>query len=187
VQAALNEIDSKPKVAARKSNFYKNLADYEKVTGIGIVSLNSNNMPITDERFVARSDFKKFIINTTELPIEIIEDAQIKIISPVLDEDNYKWKGLYQGVPINFAMTDAEFKNAVLRKEISFQHGSIIRCALNIYKKFDEIGNVIITGYSVVTVIETGDGAISSETAQGRRYRAHRRFNKNQEGLFEDS
>jgi hypothetical protein len=39
VQAALNEIDSKPKVTARKSNFYKNLAGYEKVTGIGIVSL----------------------------------------------------------------------------------------------------------------------------------------------------
>lgn len=154
VDAVSYEVDSNPKVATRKSNFYKNLAGYEKVTGIGIVSLNHNNMLVTAERFIPRSDFYRFIIHTNQLPIEIIENAQIKIISPVLDEDNYKWKGLYGGIPISFSMTDAEFKRAVLRKEISFQHGNIIQCVLNIYRKYDEIGNVIITGYSVVTVIE---------------------------------
>ena len=55
-------------------------------------------------------------------------------------------------------MTDTEFKNAVLRKEISFQRGNIIECVLVSYRKFDEIGNIIITGYSVVTVIKITNG-----------------------------
>ena len=66
----------------------------------------------------------------------------------------FKWKGLYQGTPISFSMKDTEFRNSVLREEISFQHGSVINCVLNIHREFDEIGDVVITGYSVVTVIK---------------------------------
>lgn len=184
ISAASKAIDHNLKVAARKSNFYKNLADYEKVTGIGIAPLDKNNRPTTDENFVPRSDFRKFIIFTNDLPTEIVEDAKIEIISPVLKEGNYKWKGVYQGDAISFSMTDAEFKNSVLREEISFQHGSVIECVLNIHRKFDEVGDVVITGYSVVTVIQKTDGVTSFETTQGRRYKAHKKFIKDQESLF---
>lgn len=184
INAASNAIDCNLKVAARKSNFYKNLANYEKVTGIGIVPLDRDNRPTTNENFVSRSDFRKFIIFTNDLPTEIIEDAQIEIISPVLKEGNYKWKGVYQGDAISFSMTDAEFKNSVLREEISFQHGSVIECVLNIHRKFDEVGDVVITGYSVVTVVQKTDGVTSFETGQGKRFKAHKKFIKDQETLF---
>lgn len=186
VEAAVIEIDNTPKIAARKSNFYKNLEGYEKVTGIGVVSLNHNNMPTADERFISRSEFKNFIVIPNQLPVETVENAEIKIISPVLEGNSYRWRGLYKGVPINFSMIDNEFKNAVLHKEISFQRGNAIECVLNIYRKFDEIGNIVITGYSVVTVIKITDGVRSSETAQGKRHKASQRFNKNQEGLFDN-
>lgn len=52
--AAIHELNRSAKITARKSNFYGNLAAYEKVTGVGIVTLNNNNIPITDELFVAR-------------------------------------------------------------------------------------------------------------------------------------
>ena len=81
-------------------------------------------------------------------------------------------------------MTDVGFKNSVLRKEISFQRGNIIECVLNIYRKLDEFGNVIITRYSVVTVIKITNGTTSSETTQGRRYKERKRFDKRQDELF---
>jgi hypothetical protein len=121
VDHVVRELNRNAKITARKSNFYRNLAHYERVTGIGIVTLNNNNIPITDELYVSRADFSGFVVHRNEIPTETIEDAEIKIISPVLEEDNYKWKGLYKGIVISFSMTDAEFKNAVLRKEISFQ------------------------------------------------------------------
>lgn len=133
---------------------------------------------------MARSDFNKFLVRGNEIPPETIDNAEIKIISPVLEEDNYKWRGLYKGNTISFSMTDTEFKNAVLRKEISFQRGNIIECVLSIYRKFDEIGNIIITGYSVVTVIKITNGTASLETAAGRRYKERKRFDDNQNDLW---
>ena len=82
MDAVTNEINRNPKITARKSNFYRNLVGYEKVTGLGVVSLNDNNLPITDEHFISRSDFNKFLINRDQLPIETVENAEIKIISP---------------------------------------------------------------------------------------------------------
>lgn len=182
--AAASAISNHLKIAARKSNFYKYLAGYEKVTGVGLLPLDKHNQPTADAKYVPRSDFKNFILFTNSLPTEIVEDAQIEIISPVLKEGNYKWKGVYQDAPISFSMNDAEFKDSVLREEISFQHGSIIECVLSIQRKFDEIGDVVITGYSVATVIQKTDGTTSLETLQGKRFKARKKFTKDQQNLF---
>ena len=182
--AAVSALNGNLKVAARKSNFYKNLADYEKVTGIGLLPLDKFNQPTADEKHIPRSDFHRFILFTNILPTEIVEDAQIEIISPVIMEGNYKWKGMFRDEPISFSMNDAEFKNSVFREEISFQHGSIIECVLSIQRKFDEVGDVIITGYSVATVIRKTDGVATLETVQGKRYKAHKKFTKDQQDLF---
>lgn len=182
--AAANAISNNLKIAARNSNFYKNLAGYEKVTGVGMLPLDKDNQPTADAKYVPRSDFNKFILFTNTLPTEIVDDAQIEIISPVLKEGNYKWKGVYLDAPISFTMSDAEFKDSVLREEISFQHGSIIECVLSIHRKFDEIGDVVITGYSVATVIKKTDGVASLETVQGKRFKAHKKFTKDQQNLF---
>jgi len=128
-EAAFNALSGNLKVAARKSNFYKSLSEYSKVTGVGLLPLDKNNKPTADENYIPQSDFKNFIIFTNTLPTEIIDDAEIEIISPVLKEGNYRWKGMYQDMPISFTMNDVEFKDSVMREEISFQHGSIIQCA----------------------------------------------------------
>ena len=146
--------------------------------------MDQDNVPVANERFVPRADFKNHILLTNELPVESIESAMVEIVSPVLKGGNYHWKGVYQGKPISFAMTDAEFKNSVLRKEVSFQHGSSIECVLQVSRKLDEFGEVLITGYSVPTVIQKVDGEQKFETAQGRRYRAHKKFKEGQIDLF---
>jgi len=172
------------KIHARKSNFYKLLDQYEKVTGIAFSPLDQNNVPVAKERFVPRADFKNHILLTNELPVEFIESATIEIVSPVLKGGNYHWKGVYQGKPISFTMTDVEFKNSVLRKEVSFQHGSSIECVLQVSRKLDEFGEVIIIGYAVPTVIQKVDGEQKFETTQGRRYKLNKKFKEGQIELF---
>lgn len=183
--AASDAIGSSLKVTARKSNFYRNLAGYEKVTSIGMARLDRSNIPTAPEKVIPRSDFRKFIIFTNELPTEVVEDARIEIISPVLKEGPYRWKGLYQGTAISFVMRDRDFTNSVLRKEISFQHGSIIDCILSIHRKFNEVGDIGITGYSVETVLKKADGGISLETVQGKSYKAYKKLIEGQKDLFD--
>lgn len=184
VESASTAIDGSLKVAVRRSNFYKNLIGYKRVTGIGLTPLTKDSIPTENEKFIGRSDFSKFIILTDRLPVLIVEDAMIEIVAPVLKEGNYHWKGIYQATPISFSMIDEEFKNTVLREEMSFQHGSVIECVLNIHRKFDEIGDVVVTGYSVVTVIKKTDGPVSFETIQGKRHLARKKFAEDQIDLF---
>lgn len=172
------------KIHARKSNFYRLLDQYSKVTGIGLSQLDQNNAHLSNERFIPRADFKNHILLTNDLPVESIESAMVEIVSPVLKGGNYHWKGVYQGKPISFVMTDAEFKNSVLRKEVSFQHGSSIECVLQVSRKLDEFGEVVVTGYSVPTVIQKVDGEQKFETTQGRRYKVQSKFKEGQMDLF---
>jgi len=160
------------------------LSGYERVTAVGFVPVDLMQQPIETERVVLRSEFQRYVLTTNELPVETIDDAQIEIVAPVLKEGNYKWKGIYDGEHINFSMTDAEFKNSVLRNEVSFQHGTRINCVLQIFRKLDELGEVLVTGYSVVTVLEKIDAGLAVETLQGKRHRAVKRQLANQQNLF---
>jgi hypothetical protein len=184
IEKAAKVVEQNLKIQSRRSNFYKYLSGYEKVTAVGFSSLDNEDHEVAQERLVRRADFSKYILIDNTLPTETIESAVIEIIAPVLKEGNYKWKGIYGGVPISFWMTDAEFKNSVLQKQLTFQHGSCINCVLNIQRKFNEIGEVEITGYSVITVIEKTDAGITIETPQGKKHRAYKKFIKDQQGLF---
>lgn len=184
LDSASTAIDENFRVAVRKSNFYKNLVNCRKVSGVGFSSLDKDSNPIDHEKYVPRPDFRKFILLSDTLPIEVVEGAKVEIVSPVLREGNYHWKGIYEGVSISFIMSDEEFKNSVLREEVTFQHGSFIECVLNVHKKFNEVGDVVITGYSVGTVIKKTDGRNELETIQGKRYLARREMIKRQMNLF---
>lgn len=180
-------IEQNLKIHARKSNFYRALDNYKKVTGVSFSPLSGDGIPVADERLVPRSEFKLHILTTNELPVETIENATVEIVSPVLKEGNYRWKGVFQGLPISFTMADAEFKSTVLRREVSFQHGSIINCVLHVSRKFDEIGDIVVTGYSVPTVLQKSDGAQTFETRQGKRHKAQNKFKEGQIDLFQNS
>lgn len=184
IEGAAKAVEQNLKIQTRRSNFYRVLSNHEKVTGVGFSAIDQNGKAIEQEKFVPRADFKRYVLITNELPVETIDGAFIEIVAPVLKEGNYKWRGIYEGESISFSMTDAEFKTSVLREEVSFQHGSGINCVLHIFRKFDELGEVVITGYSVVTVIEKADGASTYETPQGKKHRAYKKFIENQAGLF---
>lgn len=184
VKMGLEVVDDNLKIVLRRSNLFKQLDNCHKVAQLGVANLDTNNRLIGEEKIVKRSDFPKFILKSNDLKSITIENAIIEIVSPVLKEGNYKWKGIYLDEPIPFSMTDKEFKEDVLNEKVSFQHGTTIECVLNIHRKLDEVGEIFITGYSVETVILKVDGQVSEETPQGKRYKYEKKQIDGQGDLF---
>jgi hypothetical protein len=187
IAAAARTLEHDLKVVTRRSNFYRGLLDYNKVTAVGFTPVPDPSTKPTEEHTVQRQDFAKFVLPSDKLPVEVVEDARIEIVAPVLKEGTYLWKGTYDGQPISFSMLDQEFKTSVVRREVSFVNGSTIDCVLNVHRKFDEVGDITITGYSVATVLAKSDGATSEETTQGKRHRLSRRLSAGQGHLFDKS
>lgn len=173
------------RVVARRSNFYRQLIDYENVAAVGFTLIvDTHSAP--PEETVQRNDFAKFVFRTDKLPTEIVNGAIVEIVAPVLKEGNYQWKGRYLGQSISFAMLDHDFKADVLQRRVSFQNGSAIECVLHIHRRFDEVGNIEVTGYSVATVLAKSDGSSAVETAQGKRYRQSKALTSSQGTLFDE-
>ncbi|HSV68914.1 MAG TPA: hypothetical protein VLI72_02290 [Methylibium sp.] len=172
------------KFTARRSNFFKLLLPYDKVTAVGW-SVHETAKPSV-EATVERKDFVQFILLTDKLPTQVIEEAVVQIAAPVITDSGMHWKGSYLGEPISFAMKDEAFKQMVMRREVSFQAGNAIRCRLEIEQKLDETGEPTITGYSVPVVIEKIDESGAVETPQGKRQRFYDKHVNDQQGLFGD-
>lgn len=183
VEKAAKHVSKNLKIIKRKSNFYTALSKKQEVTKVGFTVLSDDFVPQSDERQVDRSEFRKYVLNSNKLRAEEVE-AEIEIVSPVLKEGKYKWKGIYDDQTIGFDMLDLAFKDMVLLDNIPFQHGSYIICILRISRELDEVGDVKVTGYSVTTVIEKIDGSSSLETSQGRKYRHAKKYMERQGTLF---
>lgn len=173
------------KVATRKSNFYKALSTYEKVTQVGFSELSSSGDPLSEEKVIPRQEFPKFIIKSQDLKPLKNSSAYVEIVAPVLKDGKAKWKGVYEGQPINFSMNDKEFKMAVVSRQLSFKNGDGIVCVLLIHKKVDELGDIVTSGYSVDIVLENIHSGVSGETVQGKRYRHTKKMSDGQEDMFD--
>jgi len=174
------------RVIRARSDLYKNLLGYQKVTKISGQQLDINNKAISEPRIVERERFRDFILSTDELPKEIDETATIEVISPVLKKGKFKWRGIYEGDSIDFYMQDKEFKNSIYHKQVSFTNGISLKCVLEISKKMNEIGEIYAFKYSVHTVISYHLGENTFETDQGRSYFARKTSDKNQMKLFDE-
>ena len=98
--------------------------------------------------------------------------ATIEIISPVLSDARFRWKGIYNkgGETIDFYMSDDEFKKDMFDEKIVFKSGMCIDCILEIQRKMNELGKVVNISYTVITVIRTRFDKMEILTPQGKRY-----------------
>ncbi|RNI27385.1 hypothetical protein EFA69_14695 [Rufibacter immobilis] len=174
------------KIVKHKSNFYKTLQHYSKVTHVSFTRLNEQDEEIGQPKVLQKKDFGQFILDTDELPSVLDEQAQIEIISPVLSTGPYKWKGFYAatGEPIDFYMKDEDFKRDIIQKAVSFRSGSRIDCRLEVKRKLSETGLVIHSSYAVLTVLSVQDGQATVETPQGKKLKKEKELLKNQLALF---
>jgi hypothetical protein len=83
-------------------------------------------------------------------------------------------------------MLDPQFKASIVARKVHFQHGTRLRCVLNIHRKYDELGEVTVTGYSVDMVLDQSEtGAEFVETQQGRTYRHAKALRESQGDMFD--
>ncbi len=144
------EIDTKledKQVVRYISNFYTKIEKYDKVQKIGFKDVENDG----EEYIVDRQYFKNFILEDNK---EIIEDenATVEIISPILKEGKFKWRGIYNADKIDFSMGDSGFKEEVINGKHTFSNGSFIECKLQITIIFDEFGDEKRRSYSVKEV-----------------------------------
>jgi len=143
-------------VVRHVSNFYKKIDAYEKVQRIGFKDADLNSEYIVDRQY-----FKDFIL-VDDTTIEEDDDAIIEIVSPVLKEGRYNWRGKYKGEKIDFSMGDSLFKNEVIESKHKFGNGFSIECSLLITITFDEFGDEKRRSYSVKKVYATQEENIGS-------------------------
>ncbi len=132
------------------SNFYKKIDDYKKVEKIGFKDVTNNSKEI----IVERQYFKNFILEDN-VTTEEDDEAMIEIISPVLKEGKYNWRGKYKNEKIDFSMGDSKFKQEVIEGKHTFLNGSLILSNLHIKTTFDEFGDEKKKSYSVSKVYGT--------------------------------
>lgn len=169
-----NNTNAQKEIRKKQSVFYKQLADSTNISAISVEEKEINGRIYEQISSVNRDNFTDFILEAGELPPIEDKDAVIKIISPVLNENGkYKWRGEYNGEIIDFYMTDREFRRQILAKEIKFGANDSMSVVLVMNRKINEIGDEVITSYSVPLVLgyEYDNGAFI-ETANGRERRA---------------
>ena len=147
--ASIDENQLEQKLARPISNYYAKIEKYEKIRAVGFGN------EINNEYVVQRDEFRNFIL-IDDKEEEVDDDANIEIISPVLKEGRYKWRGIYKNESIDFSMGDSKFKDDIIDGRYDFGNGSFINCQLFITKTYDEFGNECKNrSYRVAKVYET--------------------------------
>lgn len=161
------------------SNYYTKINGYEKVEKIGFRNLS----PRTDEVIILRSKFKEFILVDDKTVTED-DDAEIEIISPVLKEGTFSWRGKYKEDRIDFSMGDSKFKSEVINGEHQFANGFVMTCLLQITITFDEFGDEKRRSHSVKKVYAIKES--KSGTYKLRPIGLKRKINMDQQSLFDE-
>lgn len=175
IDAIVSYFNADSKVVKHRSNFFETLIRSEKITHIETNQMYDNKV-VKTVKVVEKKEFYRYVVSESKLPMEIIEDARLEIISPVLNQQGkYKWKGIYKGVPIDFYLTDKDFKRLVFNGDISFHNGFSIACVLEIQRAIDELGELKVKKYSVPTVLSTFEGDVPTATEQGKKYLAQKK------------
>lgn len=165
-------LSASPRFCKCKSNFYEAVRGYPKVTKFNLRELNEKNRSRSGSLEVRREQFDYYILRSDELLPVKDNKATIEIISPVLKDARYRWKGIYNkgGETIDFYMNDEDFKKDMLDEKITFKSGMCIDCILEIQRKMNELGEVVNIGYTVETVIRTRFDKMEILTPQGKRH-----------------
>ncbi|MCB5191802.1 hypothetical protein LG198_13770 [Methylobacillus arboreus] len=161
------------------SNYYSRIIGYEKVEKIGFKNLSIK----TDEIVIPRSRFKDFILVDDKTVTED-DDAEIEIISPVLKEGTFNWRGSYKEQRIDFSMGDARFKNEVINGQHQFANGFVMSCLLQVTTTFDEFGDEKRRSYSVRKVYAIKESGSTNYTLRPLGFK--KKEGKDQRPLFDD-
>jgi hypothetical protein len=187
IDAAALLINQNTKSLVAKSNFFKKLIGYTKVTQLGVSASNEAGEILLPEKVITKGSFSKFVLQTKTLEPVINDTAVITVAAPMILEGYQSWMGVYRDQAITFKMNDKSFQDDVLAKKYRFTSGDGIRCELHTHQKLDQVGEVVTTGHSVEVVLDYIEGNEETETPQGRAYRHTKKQRDDQYQLFAGS
>lgn len=179
IQNAASDLNGDLRVVRRRSNFYDAIHHEHRIESVSFTFLD-NGQHLPNVVHIKRDAFIEFIALSGVLPVEIDDDANISIISPVLKKGRYKWKGIYNDQIIDFHVRDRHFKESVLQKVVDFRNGTSINCILHKRIKVDEVGVLSPAGYYVILVKKVFDDEKSNITEQGKAHYARKQFEEDQ-------
>ena len=166
------EIESNAQLRISRSNFYEILNEYDRLDSVEFLEEDEQKNKVIVYQRIPQIDFEKYIIQQDTLEDEVVENAMIAIVSPVLSKNtkNIKWRGYYNGELVPLIMKSEEFVTSVDEGLIEFKNGFIINCNMRIErekKKDDEEKR----RYIVTEVISYVINEKVFETMEGKRYK----------------
>lgn len=180
----ISKIEQDSMVKKRRSNFYDLLRKYQKVKSFSVTLTDNTKKVIAQENTITRDGFKSFLISSNTVAPEIIEHAEIEIISPVLVKGRHKWRGSYQNAELSFIMKSDDFMSMVQSGKVEFKSGSSISCTLEIERKINSAGAQRITGYNILSVNSYSENGKTIETAEYKQKVKQTTASKRQLDLF---
>lgn len=178
------KIEQDSMVKKRRSNFYDLVRKYQKVKSFSVTLTDPSKKVIAQEHTIGRDNFKSFLISSNVVTPEIIENAQIEIISPVLVKGRHKWRGAYQNAELSFIMKSDDFMSMVQSGKVEFKSGSSISCTLEIERKINSAGAQRITGYNILSVNSYSENGKTIETPEYKQKLKQNTVSKRQLDLF---
>lgn len=141
-----------------KSNFFRSAKKEKRIDSIEIDAIKKENQTVFEKVTINSDDFNNCIL-PAELKSTITEaDAKIHIVAPVLIQGRKDfWKGIYNGVPIEFRVSDKVFLENVYQHIIKFSNGTYINCNMTITKTTSTIDDTEKISLNVFDVVSYGD------------------------------
>ncbi len=187
IENYVNKLCNSRKLDKQKSNFFKNLSKEKRIKAIEISSKPRELEEKVFSTTIQRTEFEDYYLETDKLDSIIDNNAEIEIISPVLKNGNYSWRGIYikENLSHEYSMQDKEFKNKVIDEALTFQNGTRLQCELEICRKLNEEGNTINSGYKIKKVFNQYIGDTVIEMPSGKKRREKKEIEDSQPSLFD--
>lgn len=169
-----------------KSNFFKYAKQERDV--VKIESTTKSDLKVPPIIIVVdRKDFDSFIITKETEEVEEIQEAKIYIVAPILIKGRRdSWKGILDGVSIDFRVGDKDFLQQVWNKEINFQNGTFINCELKTTTSTNIETEDIKVSREIINVSNYGEDDIQIKAIKHRR-KPKKDTNAKQLNLFNNS
>jgi hypothetical protein len=155
-----------------KSNFFRAAKKEKRIDSIEIEAIKREGQKVCDKVTIPSTDFEKCILPAELKSTETETDAKIHIVAPVLirGRKDY-WKGIFNGEPIEFRVSDKNFLENVYQHIVKFSNGTYINCNMTITKTVSTIDDSEKLNRNVFNVIGYGDDE-DFRTIYKRRNRA---------------
>lgn len=185
IQKRLEKVYTSRKIKKQKSNFFKKLSNEKDVKAFEVLTPSPMEEKVLFT--IPRNSFEEYYIDSDNLDSLIDNKAEIEIISPVLKNGNYSWRGIYikDNLSHEYTMKDKDFKKKVIDEGLSFQNGTRLECELEICRKLDENGDEYNSGYKINKVFNQYIGDEVTEMPSGKKRRQQKALKDSQPSLFD--